>query len=601
MANAVRRYEKTSQINYTKGMTIETEDGVYTFSGWSLDEEKDLTEEGLMEGNVTYRGYWTRSDIHIHTVDGKEIKFKPWTSDNSLPRASGNYYLTKDVTLTDNAFEPYSNTEINLCLNGHVIKQAAEGKRCINVLSYATFNLHDCNGDNCTHEGFVDSDGLWHLGTGDNAPTKDMKVGVTIQDGTGTFTKECSDYSANFTSDNSALKVVYEDGVLKLAPVVIPVPEISVSENDIVLNANGYTVDKLSLAYIGTEELIIDDWYTFENAGLQYKGINGSIGYKQYETPADGFTAPQHTTGYYAAYIRYIENGEKVVRYQVVYVDAAKSTPEIKASRNCIVLESNGFTVEKLSLAYIGPEKKLINDWESFEKAGLMYKDVNGSLGYKQYESPEEGKIIPQTTPGYYAAYIRFIENGQATVIYQVVYVNVEIALPEIQVSKNSIIFHTNDYAVEKLSLAYIGPEKLLINDWDSFANAGLKYTDINGSLGYKQYESPTDGKSYPQHTTGYYAAYIRYIDNGVQMVRYQVVYVDAEKSSIDPIVKPTKDDTPTEPTTPSSATTSESTNPANPDTGDTENIVLWIVAFAASSTVFAVCLIYGRKKKKAE
>ena len=49
------------------------------------------------------------------------------------------------------------------------------------------------------------------------------------------------------------------------------------------------------------------------------------------------------------------------------------------------------------------------------------------------------------------------------------------------------------------------------------------------------------------------------------------------------------------------SQNTPESNLPTNPDTGDTENIVLWIVAFTAASTVFAVCLIYGRKKEKAE
>ena len=49
------------------------------------------------------------------------------------------------------------------------------------------------------------------------------------------------------------------------------------------------------------------------------------------------------------------------------------------------------------------------------------------------------------------------------------------------------------------------------------------------------------------------------------------------------------------------SQNTPESNLPTNPDTGDTENIVLWIVAFTASSTVFAVCLIYGKKRKKAE
>ena len=44
-------------------------------------------------------------------------KWYPWEETTSLPNATGNYYLTADVTLAT-ALELYGTTEVKLCLNG---------------------------------------------------------------------------------------------------------------------------------------------------------------------------------------------------------------------------------------------------------------------------------------------------------------------------------------------------------------------------------------------------------------------------------------------------------------------------------------------------
>ena len=66
----------------------------------------------------------------------------PWESDNSLP-TSGNYYLTKNVTLTKE-----HNTidgELNLCLNGYVIKQTAKARvMSLKDKSGAKLTICDC-------------------------------------------------------------------------------------------------------------------------------------------------------------------------------------------------------------------------------------------------------------------------------------------------------------------------------------------------------------------------------------------------------------------------------------------------------------------------
>ncbi len=114
--------------------------------------------------------------VPAHTHDG--VTFEPWDSDNSLPAKCGNWYLTKDVTLTKTWDAPASTT--NLCLNGHVIRQTGG----CSVMTGGggdkhILNIYDC--DQATnHEGYLDKDGLWHLGTlTDYAAASATKTDIT--------------------------------------------------------------------------------------------------------------------------------------------------------------------------------------------------------------------------------------------------------------------------------------------------------------------------------------------------------------------------------------------------------------------------------------
>ena len=88
---------------------------------------------------VVVSGSLRLSKVHKHKLCGKtdcddthahseNIKWEAWTSTDSLPSKSGNYYLDNDVTLNDKGakseglWEPNGN--INLCLNGHTITGA---------------------------------------------------------------------------------------------------------------------------------------------------------------------------------------------------------------------------------------------------------------------------------------------------------------------------------------------------------------------------------------------------------------------------------------------------------------------------------------------
>ena len=75
---------------------------------------------------------------HVHRICGDssctdashaEIEWTAWDSSTSLPSASGSYYLTTDVTLSD-TWNVWKSTDIKLCLNGHTII-GADGKDTI--------------------------------------------------------------------------------------------------------------------------------------------------------------------------------------------------------------------------------------------------------------------------------------------------------------------------------------------------------------------------------------------------------------------------------------------------------------------------------------
>lgn len=81
-------------------------------------------------GNTDFNGH----DTH------KNIEWTKWNSANSLPTASGNYYLANDINL---ATEQTVKNDINICLNGKTIKSNTIDYT-ISVNSNASLTITDC-------------------------------------------------------------------------------------------------------------------------------------------------------------------------------------------------------------------------------------------------------------------------------------------------------------------------------------------------------------------------------------------------------------------------------------------------------------------------
>ena len=117
------------------------------------NENDAVVETGNGSGEVALA---STEGAHVHRICGDssctddshaEIEWTAWNSNTSLPSASGSYYLTTDVTLS-NTWNVWKSTDIKLCLNGHAII-GADGKEAIIVRraeeSITNLDITDCH------------------------------------------------------------------------------------------------------------------------------------------------------------------------------------------------------------------------------------------------------------------------------------------------------------------------------------------------------------------------------------------------------------------------------------------------------------------------
>ena len=93
---------------------------------WSKDKHMHC----VCGGNTDFNGHDTHTDV----------EWSEWNSTDSLPTASGNYYLANDVNL---AKEQTVKNDINICLNGKTIKSNTSDY-AISVNSSASLTITDC-------------------------------------------------------------------------------------------------------------------------------------------------------------------------------------------------------------------------------------------------------------------------------------------------------------------------------------------------------------------------------------------------------------------------------------------------------------------------
>ena len=116
--------------------------------------------------------YMWSKDKHMHCVCGGDTEFNghdthtnvewsEWNSTDSLPTASGNYYLANDINL---ATAQSVKNDINICLNGKTIKSNTSDY-AISVNSNASLTITDCTAGGKL-ECWIDNDGSFNMYAG---------------------------------------------------------------------------------------------------------------------------------------------------------------------------------------------------------------------------------------------------------------------------------------------------------------------------------------------------------------------------------------------------------------------------------------------------
>ena len=165
-----------------------------------------------------------------------------------------------------------------------------------------------------------------------------VKVGKLYPDENGSsgYTKVLNslDYTKTFnTNGNYVAFIKYFDGNLNksLAKYYtftvddynfqpIDIPFALAEESQIILNTNGFDVAKVTIVYIGTDDVSITNWNEFSAAAAKFSDINGKELNQQYTNPKDGSVWKQKTAGWYGVYIRYNIDGERCNSYYTVEV-----------------------------------------------------------------------------------------------------------------------------------------------------------------------------------------------------------------------------------------------------------------------------------------
>lgn len=151
-----------------------------------------------------------------HTETDK-VTFKAWEETSALPKAVGNYYLMKDVTLNSD-YRDHDNGVV-LCLNGHTITVKAKASG-ITVGNGKTFTLCDCkgsgkithgtdnNGDQYDGRGVDVSKGTFNMYGGSITGNRELK-GAGVDMYCGTFNM----YGGNITGNEAKNLTTNSDNV----------------------------------------------------------------------------------------------------------------------------------------------------------------------------------------------------------------------------------------------------------------------------------------------------------------------------------------------------------------------------------------------------
>ncbi len=283
--------------------------GGATFDADNINWDK-LVSAGKEYANLNSAvGYAVYSNFTKRTpgTRGNYVAFVKYTKDDGTTTADYITFNVKDAVSFEIPSLSYNVKTKTLKLTGDVASTIG-----VAYVGDAEFNASNLNWNDFIKAGKQYTDVNGSSGYAKVLNTLDYTKTLTVNGNYVAFVKY------NDENINKTLAKYYTFTVSDYEPQPEDVPYVSAQDNKIVLAASGLEVAKVTIAYIGTDDIYITNWSEFSAAAAKFSDINGKALNQQYTNPKDGSAWKQKLTGWYAVYIRYIKDGEKCNSYYTV-------------------------------------------------------------------------------------------------------------------------------------------------------------------------------------------------------------------------------------------------------------------------------------------
>ncbi len=283
--------------------------GGATFDADNINWDK-LVSAGKEYANLNSAvGYAVYSNFTKRTpgTRGNYVAFVKYTKDDGTTTADYITFNVKDAVSFEIPSLSYNVKTKTLKLTGDVSSTIG-----VAYVGDAEFNASNLNWNDFIKAGKQYTDVNGSSGYAKVLNTLDYTKTFTVNGNYVAFVKY------NDENINKTLAKYYTFTVSDYEPQPEDVPYVSAQDNKIVLAASGLEVAKVTIAYIGTDDIYITNWSEFSAAAAKFSDINGKALNQQYTNPKDGNAWKQKLAGWYAVYIRYIKDGEKCNSYYTV-------------------------------------------------------------------------------------------------------------------------------------------------------------------------------------------------------------------------------------------------------------------------------------------
>ena len=283
--------------------------GGATFDADNINWDK-LVSVGKEYANLNSAvGYAVYSNFTKRTpgTRGNYVAFVKYTKDDGTTTADYITFNVKDAVSFEIPSLSYNVKTKTLKLTGDVASTIG-----VAYVGDAEFNASNLNWNDFIKAGKQYTDVNGSSGYAKVLNTLDYTKTFTVNGNYVAFVKY------NDENINKTLAKYYTFTVSDYKPQPEDVPYVSAQDNKIVLAASGLEVAKVTIAYIGTDDIYITNWSEFSAAAAKFSDINGKALNQQYTNPKDDSAWKQKLAGWYAVYIRYIKDGEKCNSYYTV-------------------------------------------------------------------------------------------------------------------------------------------------------------------------------------------------------------------------------------------------------------------------------------------